>query len=73
MTTTMEKERIFEIELTEEELKIVGIALTCMPERLIDAIYCDSAIHKRKDNVKRLKIATALINRISEIIENSTH
>ena len=69
----MEKERIFEIELTEEELKIVGIALTFMPERLIDAIYCDSAINKRKDNVKRLKIATALIYRISEIIENSTH
>lgn len=72
MITTMEKERIFEIELTEEELKIVGIALA-PSDRLSEAICYDSAINKRNDFVKRLENASALYNSIREIIENSTH
>lgn len=65
----MENERIFEIELTEEELKIVGIALqpsTMLTEKIIYAFG-------PKGLADHLELADRLCEKIREIIENSTH
>jgi hypothetical protein len=61
-------EKVFEIELTLDELEILGIALA-PSDRLSHDICYDCMIWKRSDYVKRLEMASGLRDRINDIVE----
>lgn len=67
----MQKEKIYEIDLTWDELEILRIALQSSDHLEHDICY-DCMIERRSDYVKRLEVAGKLREKISQIIDINT-